>query len=99
MPVGEGGPSSPPALTLSHVPRWFFKNISRKDAERQLLASGNTHGSFLIRESETSKGTIPQVLPASPATSTGKGAGKHWRSAGVPHPHGPPSPQAPTHCR
>ncbi|XP_057244651.1 proto-oncogene tyrosine-protein kinase LCK-like, partial [Malurus melanocephalus] len=35
---------------------WFFKNISRKDAERQLLASGNTHGSFLIRESETSKG-------------------------------------------
>ncbi|NXJ16801.1 LCK kinase, partial [Odontophorus gujanensis] len=36
---------------------WFFKNLSRKDAERQLLASGNTHGSFLIRESETSKGT------------------------------------------
>ncbi|NXG67591.1 LCK kinase, partial [Hemiprocne comata] len=36
---------------------WFFKNISRKDAERQLLASGNTHGSFLIRESETSKGS------------------------------------------
>ncbi|NXL85073.1 LCK kinase, partial [Alectura lathami] len=36
---------------------WFFKNLSRKDAERQLLASGNTHGSFLIRESETSKGS------------------------------------------
>ncbi|XP_061216847.1 tyrosine-protein kinase Lck isoform X4 [Neopsephotus bourkii] len=36
---------------------WFFKNISRKDAERQLLASSNTHGSFLIRESETSKGS------------------------------------------
>ncbi|NXR10048.1 LCK kinase, partial [Semnornis frantzii] len=36
---------------------WFFKNISRKDAERQLLASGNTHGSFLIRESETTKGS------------------------------------------
>ncbi|XP_065553745.1 tyrosine-protein kinase Lck isoform X2 [Lathamus discolor] len=36
---------------------WFFKNISRKDAERHLLASGNTHGSFLIRESETSKGS------------------------------------------
>ncbi|KFW72872.1 Proto-oncogene tyrosine-protein kinase LCK, partial [Pygoscelis adeliae] len=36
---------------------WFFKNIGRKDAERQLLASGNTHGSFLIRESETSKGS------------------------------------------
>ncbi|KFO09605.1 Proto-oncogene tyrosine-protein kinase LCK, partial [Balearica regulorum gibbericeps] len=25
---------------------WFFKSISRKDAERQLLASGNTHGSL-----------------------------------------------------
>ncbi|NWS52723.1 LCK kinase, partial [Chunga burmeisteri] len=47
---------------------WFFKNISRKDAERQLLASGNTHGSFLIRESETSKGTshTPTRSPISP---------------------------------
>ncbi|XP_009882827.1 PREDICTED: tyrosine-protein kinase Lck isoform X2 [Charadrius vociferus] len=36
---------------------WFFKNISRKDAERQPLAAGNTHGSFLIRESETSHGS------------------------------------------
>ncbi|KAI1231199.1 hypothetical protein IHE44_0008136 [Lamprotornis superbus] len=45
------------ALVNSLEPEpWFFKNISRKDAERQLLASGNTHGSFLIRESETSKG-------------------------------------------
>lgn len=61
MLVCEGGLSPTPALTLPCVPRWFFKNISRKDAERQLLASGNTHGSFLIRESETSKGTIPRV--------------------------------------
>ncbi|XP_062365297.1 tyrosine-protein kinase Lck isoform X2 [Cinclus cinclus] len=46
------------ALVNSLEPEpWFFKNISRKDAERQLLASGNTHGSFLIRESETSKGS------------------------------------------
>ncbi|XP_024055081.1 tyrosine-protein kinase Lck isoform X1 [Terrapene carolina triunguis] len=37
---------------------WFFKNLSRKDAERQLLASGNTHGSFLIRESESTKGSF-----------------------------------------
>ena len=35
---------------------WFFKTLSRKDAERQLLAPGNTHGSFLIRESESSPG-------------------------------------------
>ncbi|XP_008947914.1 PREDICTED: proto-oncogene tyrosine-protein kinase LCK-like, partial [Merops nubicus] len=46
------------ALVNSLEPEpWFFKNLSRKDAERQLLASGNTHGSFLIRESETSKGS------------------------------------------
>lgn len=36
---------------------WFFKDISRKDAERQLLAPGNSPGAFLIRESETSKGS------------------------------------------
>nr|XP_020460226.1 tyrosine-protein kinase Lyn-like isoform X1 [Monopterus albus] len=36
---------------------WFFKDIARKDAERQLLAPANKPGSFLIRESETSKGS------------------------------------------
>ncbi len=36
--------------------RWFFKDITRKDAERQLLAPANKPGSYLIRESETSKG-------------------------------------------
>ena len=36
--------------------RWFFKDITRKDAERQLLAPGNSPGAFLIRESETLKG-------------------------------------------
>ncbi|KAF6109410.1 LCK proto-oncogene, Src family tyrosine kinase [Phyllostomus discolor] len=37
---------------------WFFKSLSRKDAERQLLAPGNTHGSFLIRESESTAGSF-----------------------------------------
>ncbi|KAJ8781056.1 hypothetical protein J1605_001099 [Eschrichtius robustus] len=37
---------------------WFFKTLSRKDAERQLLAPGNTHGSFLIRESESTTGSF-----------------------------------------
>ncbi|OCT81412.1 tyrosine-protein kinase Blk [Xenopus laevis] len=37
---------------------FFFKNISRKDAERQLLAPGNKLGTFLIRDSETSQGTF-----------------------------------------
>lgn len=35
---------------------WFFKDITRKDAERQLLAPANKPGYYLIRESETSKG-------------------------------------------
>ncbi|KAK2507350.1 hypothetical protein MC885_013967 [Smutsia gigantea] len=37
---------------------WFFKGISRKDAERHLLAPGNVLGSFMIRDSETTKGVI-----------------------------------------
>nr|XP_027801003.1 tyrosine-protein kinase HCK isoform X2 [Marmota flaviventris] len=36
---------------------WFFKGISRKDAERHLLAPGNVLGSFMIRDSETTKGS------------------------------------------
>lgn len=40
----------------SALSSWFFKTLSRKDAERQLLAPGNTHGSFLIRESESTAG-------------------------------------------
>ncbi|XP_032877251.1 tyrosine-protein kinase HCK-like isoform X3 [Amblyraja radiata] len=40
------------------VENWFFKGISRKDAERQLLSPGNKLGTFLIRESETSKGSF-----------------------------------------
>ncbi|KAM3604731.1 uncharacterized protein V6R79_015580 [Siganus canaliculatus] len=37
---------------------WFFKDITRKDAERQLLAPANKPGSYLIRESETAKGSF-----------------------------------------
>ncbi|KAM8967405.1 tyrosine-protein kinase Lyn [Pelodytes ibericus] len=36
---------------------WFFKEITRKDAERQLLGPENSAGAFLIRESETLKGS------------------------------------------
>ncbi|KAL4629407.1 proto-oncogene tyrosine-protein kinase Yrk-like isoform X1 [Arapaima gigas] len=35
---------------------WYFGKMGRKDAERQLLAQGNPRGTFLIRESETTKG-------------------------------------------
>ncbi|XP_067097229.1 tyrosine-protein kinase Blk isoform X1 [Osmerus mordax] len=40
------------------VEKWFFKNLSRRETERLLLAPGNKAGSFLVRESETSKGAF-----------------------------------------
>lgn len=51
--------------------RWFFKNLSRHDAMRLLLAPGNTQGSFLIRESETAPGEVViKALPQIQATHT-----------------------------
>ncbi|KAK0153896.1 Histone deacetylase 1 [Merluccius polli] len=41
---------------------WFFANLSRNDAIRLLLAPGNTQGSFLIRESETTAGSLVDFL-------------------------------------
>ncbi|XP_033923039.1 tyrosine-protein kinase HCK [Melopsittacus undulatus] len=52
---------------------WFFKGISRKDAERQLLGPGNVTGSFMIRDSETSKGCY------SLSVRDGDGAVKHYK--------------------
>ncbi|XP_007517292.2 tyrosine-protein kinase Blk [Erinaceus europaeus] len=40
------------------VEKWFFRSISRRETERQLLAPINKAGSFLIRESETTKGSF-----------------------------------------
>ncbi|XP_075051915.1 tyrosine-protein kinase Fgr [Mixophyes fleayi] len=37
---------------------WYFGKLGRKDAERQLMGEGNMQGSFLIRESETTKGAF-----------------------------------------
>ncbi|XP_058247919.1 tyrosine-protein kinase fynb isoform X1 [Hemibagrus wyckioides] len=37
---------------------WYFGKLGRKDAERQLLSPGNQRGSYLIRESETTKGAF-----------------------------------------
>ncbi|KAL0967094.1 hypothetical protein UPYG_G00247740 [Umbra pygmaea] len=42
--------------------KWFFKDLSRKETERLLLAPGNKAGSFLVRESETSKGAFSLSL-------------------------------------
>ncbi|XP_017306996.2 tyrosine-protein kinase Fyn isoform X3 [Ictalurus punctatus] len=37
---------------------WYIGKLGRKDAERQLLSTGNQRGSYLIRESETTKGAF-----------------------------------------
>ncbi|KAJ8289423.1 hypothetical protein GJAV_G00001150 [Gymnothorax javanicus] len=54
-------------LGTLEVERWFFKNLTRRETERLLLAPGNEPGAFLIRESETSKGafslSIRDILP------------------------------------
>uniref|UniRef100_A0A9J7XIU2 Tyrosine-protein kinase n=2 Tax=Cyprinus carpio TaxID=7962 RepID=A0A9J7XIU2_CYPCA len=57
--TGEEGyiPSNYVAKDTLETEDWFFKGVSRKDAERQLLASGNKTGSFMIRDSETTMGT------------------------------------------
>lgn len=43
-------------MCCCHGDRWYFGKMGRKDAERQLLGAGNQRGTFLIRESETTKG-------------------------------------------
>lgn len=43
-------------LTLYFHCSWYFGKLGRKDAERQLLSVGNPRGTYLIRESETTKG-------------------------------------------
>uniref|UniRef100_A0A8C7PAI5 Tyrosine-protein kinase n=1 Tax=Oncorhynchus mykiss TaxID=8022 RepID=A0A8C7PAI5_ONCMY len=56
---------------------WFFKDITRKDAERQLLAPANRAGSYLIRESETSKGSYSMSIRDVDAQGTD--AVKHYK--------------------
>ncbi|XP_041661374.1 tyrosine-protein kinase Blk [Cheilinus undulatus] len=40
------------------VEKWFFRDLSRRETERLLLAPGNKPGAFLVRESETCKGSF-----------------------------------------
>ncbi|XP_010771688.1 tyrosine-protein kinase HCK-like, partial [Notothenia coriiceps] len=55
--TGQEGfiPSNYVAKDTLEAEDWFFKGVSRKDAERQLLASGNKGGSYMIRDSETTQ--------------------------------------------
>ncbi|XP_021573945.1 tyrosine-protein kinase Blk [Carlito syrichta] len=74
-------PSSSVARVESlEVEKWFFRSISRKEAERQLLAPINKAGSFLIRESETNKGAFS--LSVKDVTSQGEMI-KHYKIRSV----------------
>ncbi|KAF3844245.1 hypothetical protein F7725_013586 [Dissostichus mawsoni] len=46
------------AIFLATWKDWYFGKLGRKDAERQLLSTGNPRGTYLIRESETTKGAF-----------------------------------------
>ncbi|XP_029982098.1 tyrosine-protein kinase Lck [Sphaeramia orbicularis] len=65
------------AMNTVETEPWFFKNISRNDAMRLLLAPGNTQGSFLIRESETTPGSY-SLSVRDLDHNTGEGV-KHYR--------------------
>nr|WIM36848.1 LCK proto-oncogene, Src family tyrosine kinase [Ogcocephalus cubifrons] len=65
------------AMTTVETEPWFFRNISRNDAMRLLLAPGNTQGSFLIRESETTPGSF-SLSVRDLDQNTGEGV-KHYR--------------------
>ncbi|CAI5648511.1 unnamed protein product [Oreochromis niloticus] len=43
-------------LKLALESRWYFGKITRRDSERLLLSLENRRGTFLVRESETTKG-------------------------------------------
>uniref|UniRef100_A0A3B1ILU1 Tyrosine-protein kinase n=1 Tax=Astyanax mexicanus TaxID=7994 RepID=A0A3B1ILU1_ASTMX len=43
-------------LRLTLEKRWYFGKITRRDSERLLLSLDNRRGTFLVRESETTKG-------------------------------------------
>ncbi|XP_058880511.1 tyrosine-protein kinase Blk-like [Acipenser ruthenus] len=57
--------------------RWFFKNLSRKETERLLLAPGNKPGAFLIRKSETTKGAFS--LSVRDSTASNRDVVKHYQ--------------------
>ncbi|KAM9777239.1 tyrosine-protein kinase Lck [Neosynchiropus ocellatus] len=65
------------AMNTVETEAWFFKNISRDDAMRLLLAPGNTQGSFMVRESETSPGSYSLSI-RDLDRNTGEGV-KHYR--------------------
>ncbi|KAM4610698.1 tyrosine-protein kinase HCK [Polymixia lowei] len=79
--TGQEGfiPSNYVAKDTLETEEWFFKGVSRKDAERQLLASGNKVGSFMIRDSETTKGSYSLSVRDSDIQSGDNALVKHYK--------------------
>ncbi|XP_064196963.1 tyrosine-protein kinase Blk isoform X1 [Anguilla rostrata] len=63
---------------------WLFINLSRRDTERLLLAPGNSVGSFLIRESETTKGGFSLSIRDCGAAEQGDVV-KHYKIRALDH--------------
>lgn len=55
FPLTKSGPVS--RVFSLCLTRWYFGKITRRDSERLLLSLENRRGTFLVRESETTKGT------------------------------------------
>lgn len=53
--------------SVAHFGRWYFGKITRRDSERLLLNLQNRRGTFLVRESETTKGKRTDAGAASKA--------------------------------
>lgn len=67
--------------------RWYFGKITRRESERLLLNPENPRGTFLVRESETTKGewglggtSLGEPSPGGVGTST-QGPGPLGHSA------------------
>uniref|UniRef100_A0A8C4R7N8 Tyrosine-protein kinase n=2 Tax=Eptatretus burgeri TaxID=7764 RepID=A0A8C4R7N8_EPTBU len=56
---------------------WYFENMTRKDAERTLLRPENIPGTFLVRESETTRGVFAISILDEDETKGGKV--KHYK--------------------
>ncbi|CAO2577986.1 Proto-oncogene tyrosine-protein kinase Src, partial [Lemmus lemmus] len=50
--------TSQPTQICPSRPRWYFGKITRRESERLLLSAENPRGTFLVRESETTKGML-----------------------------------------
>ncbi|XP_061745927.1 tyrosine-protein kinase HCK [Nerophis ophidion] len=79
--TGQEGfiPSNYVAKDTLQTEEWFFKGISRRDAERQLLAPGNRVGAFMIRDSETNKGSFSLSVRDSEGSSKDGDTVKHYK--------------------